>query len=80
MDPKDSKCIFLGEDESTKVYCCYCPSIRKIIIFWDIKIDEFKIPLLDITTKESSSDFNLQYWTIKSTLIIEITTFHKVTF
>jgi hypothetical protein len=59
MDPKASKCILLGGGGSTKGYCCYCSSTWKIIIFWDIKIDEFKVPLLDITTRESSFDFYL---------------------
>jgi hypothetical protein len=79
MDPKASKCILLGGNKSTKGYHCYCPSTWKIIIFRNIKIDEFKIPLLDITIIKSSSNFNLQYWTIKSTLIIEITT-HQITY
>ncbi len=32
MDAKTSKCIFLGWDDYTEGYHCYCPFIREIII------------------------------------------------
>ena len=35
LDPKSLKCIFLGYSRVQKGYRCYCPSLRKYLVFAD---------------------------------------------
>ena len=36
LDPKSFKCIFLGYTQVQKSYRCYCPSLRKYMVFVDV--------------------------------------------
>ena len=36
LDPKSLKCIFLGYSQVQKGYRCYCPSLRRYLVFVDV--------------------------------------------
>ena len=36
LDPKSLKCIFLGYSRVQKGYKCYCPSLRRYMVFADV--------------------------------------------
>ena len=36
LDPKSLKCIFLGYSRVQKGYKCYCPSLRKYLVYVDV--------------------------------------------
>jgi hypothetical protein len=64
MNPKATKCIFIGWDETTKGFCCYNPVIKKIVTMQHVKINELKILITNTNlTKEHTSTFDFQ-WTI----------------
>jgi hypothetical protein len=70
MDPKATKCIFIGWDETTKGFCCYNPMSKKILTMQHVKINELEILITNTNlTKEHTSTFDFQ-WTICSPLIM----------
>ena len=36
LDPKSLKCIFLGYSRVQKGYRCYCPSLRRYLVYADV--------------------------------------------
>ena len=40
LDHKSLKCIFLGYSRVQKGYLCYCPSLRRYLVFVDVKFFE----------------------------------------
>jgi hypothetical protein len=70
MDPKATKCIFIGWDETTKGFCCYNSMNKKIFIMQHVKINELEILITNINlTKENTSTFDFQ-WMIRSSFIM----------
>ena len=66
LDHKSLKCIFLGYSRVQKGYRCYCPSLRRYLVFADVKFfDNVHFSSLPTYTSQWEAD-NLLMYTIAS--------------
>ena len=55
LDHKSLKCIFLGYSRVQKGYRCYCPSLRRYLVFADVKFFE-NVPFSSPSTHTSQGE------------------------
>ena len=66
LDHKSLKCIFLGYSRVQKGYRCYCPSLRRYLVYVDVKFFE-NVPFSSPTTHTSQGEADdLLVYTIAS--------------
>ena len=66
LDPKSLKCIFLGYSRVQKGYMCYCPSVRRYLIFADVTFLENASFSQDSIHTSQGDDDDLLVYTLVS--------------
>ena len=62
LDPKSLKCIFLDYSRVQKGYRCYCPSLRKYLVFADVTfLENISFSQDPIHTSQGECDYLLVY-------------------
>ena len=62
LDPKSLKCIFLGYSRVQKRYRCYCPSLRRYLVFADVTfLENTSFSQDPIHTSQREDDDSLVY-------------------
>ena len=69
LDPKSLKCIFLSHSRVQKGYMCYCPSLRRYLVFVDVTFLENAHFSLDLIHTSQGEDNDLVVYTLASTAL-----------